>query len=366
MMDDVRSVMDAIGSERAVLFGFADGAVMCALFAATHPERAMACVLFSMFARGSAAPDYPWAWTPSVWDSYIAELRDRWGTREFFHELIAMSAPSMAHDEAYSTWQATYFRLAASPSAAMAIESMYRDVDISHVLPSIRVPTLVLHRTGDAIEPVEGARYVADHVPGARFVELSGADHVPWAGNQDALTGEIERFLHGVRDEEAEFDRVLATIMFTDIVDSTHRAATLGDGKWHRVLQKHNQEVRANLARFRGREIKTMGDGFLATFDGPARAIRCACAISAGMRAMGLDVRTGLHTGEVEVVGDDVLGMAVNIGARVGALAGPGEVLVSGTVKDLVAGSGFVFEDRGEHELKGVPGAWRLYAVAAS
>jgi class 3 adenylate cyclase len=363
MIDDIRAVMDAVGSDRAALFGFADGAVTCALFAATHPERTMACLLYSMFARGSAAPDYPWAWTPEFWDSYTADIRERWGTREFFDELIAMSAPTLRHDEAYRRWQATYFALAASPSAAMAIELLYRDVDIRHVLPSIRVPTLILHRKDDSIEPVGGARHVAKLIRGSRFVELDGADHVPWAGNQDALTGEIERFLHGVGAEEAEFDRVLATVMFTDIVDSTSRAATLGDQGWHRVLENHNSEVRAYLARFRGREVKTIGDGFLATFDGPARAIGCARAVAGGMRDLGVEVRTGLHTGEIELVGDDVRGMAVNIGARVSALAGPGEVLVSSTVKDLVAGSGFAFEDRGERELKGVPGRWRLYAV---
>ncbi|MGQ0668323.1 MAG: adenylate/guanylate cyclase domain-containing protein [Actinomycetota bacterium] len=269
-------------------------------------------------------------------------------------------APSVADDEEIVRAMAAWARASASPGAAVALSRMNYEIDVRHVLPAIRVPTLVLNKQGDEPEPV---RYMAERIPGAKYVELPGRDHIPWFGDQEALLGEIERFLADVRDEEVELDRVLATVLFTDIVGSTERAVGLGDRKWKDLLETHHKRVRGQLSRYRRREIDTAGDGFFAAFDGPARAIRCARAIADSVRDLGIEVRAGLHTGECELMGEKVGGLAVHIGARVASKAEPGEVLVSSTVKDLVAGSGLRFVDRGMHELKGVPGEWRLFAV---
>ena len=358
-MDDVRAVMDAVGSERAALIGSSEGGVMCALFAATYPERSRALVLFQSYARALPAPDYPVPGTRIPVDL---------GEREKMFERVAQSwavpnlamAPSRAADRTYLEWSAAVNRLGASPGAAVALLKMNAEIDIRPILPSIRVPTLVIHRDRDAWCPVEGGRYLARHIPGAKYVELPGSDHSVWAGDSDVVIDEIEEFLTGTH-QAVEPDRVLATVLFTDIVGSTERLAEVGDRRWRELLEDHFRLARRELARHRGQEIKTTGDGLLATFDGPARAIRCAGAIRESARQLGIEIRAGLHTGEVEILDHDLGGIAVHIGARVAAEAGPGEVLVSSTVKDLVAGSGIAFGDRGAHALKGVPGEWRLF-----
>ena len=275
---------------------------------------------------------------------------------------LDVRAPSLATDPSFREWWARHVRQSASPSAGRTIWSLIADIDIRHVLPAIRVPTLILHNTGDRTVPVESSRYMAERIPGAKYVELPGVDHVPYAGNPDAILDEIEEFLTGVR-HGPELDRVLATVLFTDIVDSTRKAAELGDRRWRELLDAHHALVRERLAHFRGREIDTAGDGFLAAFDGPARGVRTACVIADDVRRLGLEVRAGLHTGECEVSGTKLTGIAVHIGARIAALARGGEILVSNTVRDLVAGSGLKFADRGLHTLKGVPGEAHLFAV---
>jgi class 3 adenylate cyclase len=351
-------VMDAAGSQRAALFGPSEGGPMAAVFAATYPDRTIALVLYGTFASTVRDATYPWAMDPEERRGVIEQLPEQWG-RGAYVELLA---PSMAGDEAFRRWWARLERLGASPGAAMALRRMNGEIDIRRTLSAIRVPTLVLHRTGDLDTSVEEGRYLAAHIPEARFVDLPGADHLPWAGDQDAIVDEVEEFLTGVRPA-AEPDRVLATVLFTDIVGSTTRAVELGDRRWRDLLSNHNAIVRRELERYRGREVKTIGDGFLAMFDGPARAIRCASAVRDGVRGLGLAIRAGLHTGEAELIGDDVGGIAIHIAARVIARARPHEVLVSSTVKDLVTGSGIEFDDRGTHRLKGVPGSWRLFRV---
>jgi pimeloyl-ACP methyl ester carboxylesterase len=357
-MDDVRAVLDAVGSERAALLGVSEGGPMCALFAATYPERTRALVMIGGYARLESAPDYPWGERPQ--DHDWERLERDWGGDLGLVE----RAPSMAHDDRFRRWWASYLRLGASPGAVVALSKMNVAVDIRDVLPVIAVPTLVLHRVGDRLLPVEGARYVAERIPGARLVELPGEDHLPFAGDQDAMLDEIEEFLTGSRSAH-EPERALATLLFTDVVGSTERVAELGDRRWRELLEAHNAAVRRELDHHRGRELSTAGDGFLAMFDGPIRAMRAALAIVEAVRELGLEVRAGIHTGEVELMGKDIGGLAVHIGARVSAAAGPGEVLVSRTVTDLVAGSGLQFEDRGPHTLKGVPGEWRLFRVIA-
>ena len=358
-MDDVRAVMDAVGSERATLIGASEGGPMSILFAATYPKRTSALVLYGSYARRSWAPDHSCGHTEQEWHAVIETIEKTWGEAGG----VDMRAPSAAGNDSYQQWWATYQRLAASPGAAVAVMQMNKEIDVRPILSAIRVPALVVHRTGERVIRVEQSRYLAEHIPGARLVELGGADHAPWVGDSDAIVDEVEEFLTGSR-HAVETDRVLATVLFTDIVGSTERAAALGDRKWRDLLDGYYALVRRELARFRGREVDTAGDGFFASFDGPARGIRCAEAISAGVRPLGIEVRAGLHTGECEVIGEKVGGIAVHIGARVAGLAKPGEVLVSNTVKDLVAGSGLAFEERGAHTLKGVPGEWRLYAVA--
>jgi pimeloyl-ACP methyl ester carboxylesterase len=360
-MDDVRAVMDAVGSERAALFGISEGGPMSCLFAATYPERTSALVLYGSYALRTWAPDHPFGTTEEEWEVRLARMEREWGGPMG----IDIWAPSAAGDEVFKQWWANYLRLSASPGAALAVMRMNKEIDVRPILPAVRVPTLIIHRTGDRVIDIEQGRYLAKQIPGAKLVELPGVDHVLLIGDMDAIMDEIEEFLTGVR-HRAEADRVLATVLFTDIVASTERAAAIGDRGWRALLDSYYAAVRRELARFRGREIDTAGDGMFATFDGPARAIRCASAITGAVRQLGVEVRAGLHTGECEVMGEKVGGIAVHIGARVASQAGPGEILVSNTVKDLVAGSGIRFEDRGAHTLKGVPGEWRLFAVAAS
>jgi class 3 adenylate cyclase len=356
-MDDVRAVMDAAGSARAVVFASFEAASMAMLYAATYPERVAGLALYNPIAKGVRSPDYPWALlSDAEWASRIEQVGARWGEREFAVEQLRQHAPSVADDPVWQEWWVRVMRLGASPGAAVAIERMAMNVDIRDVLPSIRVPTLVLHRDFSRGE----ATYITERVPNARRVEIRGPDTM--FALAEGLGDEIAGFAGNVWGEP-EPDTVLATILFTDIVNSTARATELGDRAWADLALRHHAVVRALLDRFRGRELDTAGDGFFAAFDGPIRAIRCAAAIGDGVRDLGLEVRAGLHTGECEIVGEKLGGIAVNIGARVAARARPGEVLVSSTVKDLVAGSGLAFEDRGEHELKGIPGEWRLYAV---
>ena len=357
-MDDARAVLDTVGSERAALFGYSEGGVLCALFAATYPNRASALIMHGSYARLTAAPDYPWGLNEQERSAFVDQAVREWGAPIG----IDMRAPSMATDERFRQWWARFLRLSASPAAFATLSHMNADMDIRQVLPAIRVPTLILHSVNDRNLDVRGSRYLAERIPGAKLVELSGPDHVPWLSDADIVVDEVEEFLTGAR-HAPEPERVLATVMFTDIVGASERAAGLGDRRWHDLLDSHHALIRRQLNHFRGREIDTAGDGFLATFDGPARAVRCASTISDGVRSLGIEVRAGLHTGECEMMGDKLAGIAVHIGSRVAALARPGEVLVSSTVKDLVAGSGLSFQDRGIQSLKGIPGEWRLFAV---
>jgi len=367
LVDDLAAVLDEVESERAALFGFSDAGALCAMFAATRPERVSGVILYATAARGTQAPDYPWQWSEAEWHDYLGRVRAGWGTRQYAEESLPFVNPSLAGDERMVAWWERFQRLSASPSALYAQEQVFRELDIRRLLPAISVPTLVLHRAQDLVEPVGAGRYLAGEIAGAEYVELSGADHFPWAGDQDSLIAEVERFVGAVHGHEQEtFDRVLATILFTDIVDSTAQAAAMGDHRWRHAREQHEHVTRAQLARFRGREVESLGDGFLAAFDGPARAVRCARAICESMSRQGLELRAGLHTGEVEPHGEGFSGIAVAIGARVAALAGAGEVLVSSTVKDLVVGSALSFEDRGVHNLKGVPDPWHLYALTNS
>jgi pimeloyl-ACP methyl ester carboxylesterase/class 3 adenylate cyclase len=356
-MDDVRAVLDAVGSEWATLFGYSEGGPLSILFAATYPARTEALVLYGTYAkRRDPDDDYPWAPTWKQRQQVAAEVERTWGAESD----LGTMAPNA--DEAMIRFWRTRARASASPGAARDLVLMNSQIDVRHALPAITAPTLVLHRREDRDSRAAEGRYIADHIPGARFVLLEGVDHVPFI-DPDQIVDEIEEFLTGVRPAP-HIDRVLATVVFTDIVGSTERAAALGDRRWTELLRDHNAAVRRELARYRGREINTAGDGFMATFDGPARAIRFAQAAADAVHALGIDIRAGVHTGEIELAGDDIGGLAVHVGARVAAVAGPREVVVSSTVKDLVAGSGIEFEDRGVSALKGVPGEWRLFAVA--
>ncbi|MGH2484002.1 MAG: alpha/beta fold hydrolase [Candidatus Limnocylindria bacterium] len=368
-MDDVRAVMDAVGSNRAAIMGFSEGGPMAILFAATHPRRTAALVLFGTPATFTRADDYPWAPTREERLEIIRRQAPDLGTDPWLDSALRGLAPSTADDGAVKLWWRRWVRASASPGAVQALREMNAGIDVRHVLPAVRVPTLVLHRTDDEDTRLGEGRYLADRIAGAEMVELSGRDHGWWI-NSGQIVDQIHRFLGGLWDrgewDLVETDRVLATVLFTDIVGSTARLAELGDRRWRELLGEHHALIRRQLVRYAGREIDTSGDGFFASFDGPARAIRCASAIVAGVRELGIDVRAGLHTGECEIVDGKVGGIAVHVGARVAAEAGPGEVLVSSTVKDLVAGSGIGFADRGLVQLKGVPGEWRLYAVDAA
>lgn len=361
-MDDVRAVLDAADSRRAVILGFSEGGSMSTLFSATHPERTLALVLVGTFPRMMRAPDYPIGHTDDVYRQRFVGLdEDDWApvvTKEW----LGRVAPDLLHDEEAVQWYVSYVMRGASPGAIGALWRMNQQIDIRDVLPTIAVPTLVAFRSEEYFG--ERTRFMGEQIPGARTVELPGNDHLPWEGDQERLLDQIERFLSGIQDE-LEPNRVLATLLFTDLVGSTTKAAELGDRAWQDLLAKHDRVVRAQLARFRGHEVDMAGDGVFATFDGPARAVRCASAIRDGLRAIGLDARAGVHTGEIEQTHDGVRGIAVHIAARISAAARAGEVLVSGTVKDIVAGSGIAFEERGEHELKGVPGTWRLFSASA-
>ncbi len=359
-MDDIGAVLDAAGAERAAIAGMSEGAVLAALFGAAHPERASALVLYGGW--GCTVGDEGYRTMPdrAEFEGFAAGVQGSWDDMGPF---LALWAPTHKHDPAVRDWWTRALHRGASPASAVAWLRMLADFDIRAVVGAIHAPTLVLHRAGDRLIAVENGRWLADRIPGAEYVELAGDDHLWWLGDQDALLDEVERFLVGAAPVR-EPDRVLATVLFTDIVDSTRRAAELGDRRWRDVVARHEAIVRDRLARFRGHEVKTLGDGFLSRFDGPARAIQCAAAIRDAVLPLGLELRAGLHTGEVELVGDDVHGIAVAIAARVAATAGPGEVLVSRTVRDLVAGSGIEFEDRGTHDLTGVGEDWHLYALA--
>ena len=357
-MDDVRAVMDAVSSQRAVLFGVSEGGSMSVLFAATYPERASALVLYGAIAKGRLVDDPSGAFMREQ-DIASAEIwRKGWGGPMF----IEIMAPSLAHDERFLQWYAKFLRLSAGPTTVINLLTMNWQIDVSAILPTIHIPTLVLHRTADAGIEIEQGRYLAEHIPGAKLVELAGEDHAWWVGDTEAIANGIAEFLTG-KQQTIELDRVLATILFTDIVDSTKRAAEMGDHRWRDLLGSHHAMLSKEIGHFRGRFVQSTGDGCLATFDGPARAIRCALALSDESRRMGLEIRAGLHTGEIELIEQDIGGLAVHIAARVLAQAQANEVWLSRTVKDLVVGSGFEFSERGAFSLKGIPGEWRLFTV---
>ncbi len=359
-MDDMRAVMDAAEIERAALYGISEGGPATLLFTATYPERVAALVLYGSTPRFSAADDFPWGASEADCESIYEEVDRDWGDGA----LLDRFAPSLAAEPVMRELWGRFQRAGASPAMAVKVMRSMMEIDVRDILESIHVPTLVIHRTGDRISPVEGGRLVAERIEGARYVELDEIDHLPFLGDTERIGDEVEGFLTGTRRARVS-DRVLATVLFTDIVASTEQAADVGDREWRRLLERHDEIIRRQLGRFRGREIKTLGDGFLATFDGPARGIECAAAIRDAVRPLGIEIRAGLHTGECELLEDDIGGIAVAIGARVGALASASEVLVSSTVKDLVVGADLVFEDRGSHNLKGVPGDWQLFAVPA-
>jgi class 3 adenylate cyclase len=356
-MDDVRAVMDAVGIERAAIFGISEGGSLSTLFAATHPERTQALIIYGGFAQFSS-----WFPTQEALESLIQYIDKNWGSGES----MPMFAPTKEGDLAFQQWWGKFERLGASPAAAITLMRMNNQIDITEILPSINVPTLVIHRKDDVTVNVEGGRLLAERIPEAKYVELSGADHLPFVGeNSDRILDEMEHFLTG-KTSTPSVERMLATVVFTDIVGSTARAHTLGDRAWGDLQDLHDKAVRKELARFRGNEVKWTGDGFLAAFDRPARAIQCALTIVSTVRALGIEVRAGIHTGEVDFVKNDIRGIAVHIASRVADLANGGDVVVSRTVKDLVAGSGISFQDYGTHELKGVPDQWTLFRARAN
>ena len=359
-IDDLRAVLDAVGSDQPAFLSGIGASFMTLVFAATYPERTRSLVLVDPTARLVEADDYPWGQPVAGLAAEVERLRTNWGVSGGTMNVLA---PSLLSDRVLSQQFIRYERQSASPGTAQAMVGMLFDSDVRHVLPAIQAPTLVIHHAqGPRVQPAQG-RYVADRIAGARYLEVPGTANYMWAGDTTELVAEIQEFLTGARPV-VEPDRVLATILFTDIVDSTKRAAELGDARWRELLRLHHQDVREALHRFRGKEVDTAGDGFLATFDGPARAIRCGLAIREVLAARGIDVRAGLHTGEIELTADGVAGIAVHIAARICALAGAGEVLASSTVKDLVAGSGIQFADRGRQHLKGVPDEWLLFAAS--
>ena len=371
--DDLGVVLDAVGSERASIFAADEGSQAASLFVATHPERVERLIIYTMDPMGDFQP-----WDDgfksreereAFLEAFVADVIEGWGTREFAlsHPLAGLEicGPSLAHDPAAIDWYTALLLLSTSPSGAVAVHRIYFETDAQPILASIRVPTLLLHRVGDQLEPIDASRFMAGVIPGALLIELEGDDHVWFAGDTDSIVDPIQEFMTGARPAQ-DLDRVLATVLFTDIVGSTEMAARLGDTAWKELLATHDERAKTEIERHRGSYIHTTGDGLLATFDGPARAVRCAQAIAEAVGSLGAEIRSGCHTGEIELAGDDVSGIAVHIGARVAALAGPSEVLVSSTVKDLVAGSGLSFEDAGEHELKGVPDTWHLYRVVSA
>jgi len=363
-VQDALAVLDAAGSERAAVYAKWAGGPAAALLAANHPERVSALIMYASLARASWAPDYDWAMTPEERAAAFADDASKWGRSR--SRGLATWAPSMADDPALKEWFANMERSIASPGRARAIGQELAKLDVREALPRIQVPTLVMHRPAELVWDVRHSQYLAEHIPGARYVELEGNDSLDFVGDSEAIVEEVEEFLTGVRGG-GERARALLTVMFTDIVDSTRLASKLGDARWRDLLADHDELVRKELSRFGGREVKTMGDGFLATFSGsPSSALRCGQAMTDAARELGMEVRIGVHTGECELIGDDVGGMAVHIASRVNSLAGPGEVLVSTAVAGAVAGGPYEFEDRGAHELKGVPGSWQVLALAMS
>jgi class 3 adenylate cyclase len=360
-IDDVRAVMDAVGSTTAFMCGLSEGGPMSILFSATYPERTRGLILIGTYARAMEAPDYPIGRSRAWLDEFLAEIDQHWGQGG----LINLFLPSFADDERARRMWARYQRMGGSPGTARALMEANAETDVRHALPLIQVPTLVIHRTNERVIPVSHGRYLAEHVPDARLIEQPGDDHLPWLGDADGMLEAIEEFVTGSRHRVDE-NRILATVLFTDIVDSTRRAAKVGDRHWRELLDAHDEISTRHIERFDGRRVKTTGDGMLAIFDGPARGVRCAQAVRDEVAELDVELRAGLHVGECELRGDDVGGLAVHIGARVASLARPGEILVSRTVRDLVAGSGLRFADRGEHELKGVPDRWPVYSVISS
>jgi class 3 adenylate cyclase len=365
LVEDVRVVLDAAGSARTAILGLWDGCMTATLFAATFPERVTSLILFSAYPAGLRPEDLPGSWDEEQWENWLASVRVGWGTRAWQVQNLRWQCPTVLEDPDMLEQWIAFARLSASPSSAEAVLRIEKDTDIRHILPAVRVPTLVLTRTGDQAQPVEGGRYIASNIPEARFVELPGNDAVPWVGDAKSVVSEIEQYLDQSPGRASDSERRLGTVLFTDIVGSTERSAELGDVVWKQMLEEHHATLRAAILRHGGREIATWGDGFFATFAGPAAAARCAMAAVRGTRTLGLEIRAGVHTGEVETIDEEIGGIGVTIGARIAALARPSEVLVSSTVKDLTAGSHLVFEDAGEHELKGVPDRWRLYRAVS-
>jgi pimeloyl-ACP methyl ester carboxylesterase len=358
-MDDVRAVMDAAGSEQAALMGVSEGGTMSVLFAATYPERTRSLILYGTMARMLWAEDYPWGMDPERATRTDEIWFNNWGTPV----LVNFFAPTLQDDDHFRDWWARLLRLGASPGAALALLQMNRLIDVRDILPSIYVPTLVIQREGDKVAKVQEGRFLAEHIPVAKYVELRGDDHLWWVGDHDAIVDEVEEFLTGERPSP-QIDRVLATILFTDIIDSTQLAAGMGDKAWHEALMNHNVVVARIVDQYRGRLVNHTGDGVLATYDGPERAIRCALEIREALDRMDLPIRAGLHTGQIELIGDNVGGIAVHLAARVMNEAGDGEIWSSRTVHDLVVGSGLTFYDQGLYELKGFPDAWQLYRIS--
>ena len=362
LMGDLEAVLDAVGSTRAVIFATGDCGFIASLFAATYPGRVAALVLFGSASTWLRNDELPWGWTEQRLQEETVWLRAHLGDGEWMRQ----AAPTLFSNTRELAWAGRYERLSVTPGAVVAEALRFARTDIRGILPTVQTPTLVLHRVGDPYEDIRSGRDLAARIHGAKLLELEGSDHLAWAGDQQAVIQAITEFLAGVHREEADLERVLATVLFTDIVGSTEKAAFLGDRNWAELLQRHHQIVRGLLARYKGNEISTAGDGFFATFDGPARAVRCALATLDAVASLGIEVRAGVHTGEVETINGQPGGLAVNIGARIGALAEPSTLPASSTVKDLTAGSGLQFEDRGERQLKGVPGSWHIYAVRAN
>ena len=366
-MDDIRAVMDAAHFGDAVLIGISEGVPMSVLFAASYPSRTKGLVLYGGEARGLWAPDYPWAPTPADWEASFQRTEATWGSKEWVDRFVSILAPSRLGDDKFTGWLSRMGRIGASPGAYLALMKSEMVMDITRVLPTVHVPTLVLHLSGDKGSSIEEGRYLARHIPGAKLVELPGVDHMFWASDQltDRILGEVRSFIAEIQPVP-ETTRVLTTVLFTDIVSSTEKAADMGDARWQRLLGEHHSMAKNEVNRFKGNFVKNTGDGFLAIFDGPTRAIRCACAVRDDAKGLGLEVRAGLHTGECILGSDDISGIAVHIAARVLGQAGPGEVFVSSTVKDLVVGSKISFRDCGVHELKGVDEEWRIFSVQAT
>jgi class 3 adenylate cyclase len=364
-IEDVRAVLDAAGSTNAAVVGMSDGGPMCAMFAAQHPDRVSGLVFIGSYARRLSAPDYEFGSSPEEHDQFLEEIESQWGS-----EPVGLSArvPSRSGDATFVRWFSDYSRMAASPGAVLTMQKMNGEIDVRDLLPAIRVPTLVIHAQHDKVIRVENGRYLAEHIDGALLVEIASSDHALAldVASADLVVNEIEHFLTGERTHVSDLNRVLATVLFTDIVNSTKRAVEVGDRKWRSILDEHDTAFTRIVERFHGRRIKSTGDGILATFDGPARAVKSALAIRDEACAIGIEIRTGVHTGEIELRGDDISGIAVHIAARIEAAAGPGEILVSRTVTDLVVGSGIEFESRGDFELKGIQGQWPLFSVCAS